>query len=182
MWLCDGHSRRWCGTVQAEEGGSGPARCLAAGHGAQAQRAADTSPAAATTPAAAGAWRRLSWVRHYTSLLGLLQKQLVLWALLQISLSLPGNLTLLFYHVVTVLVFTAYLCYSHPCVYERSTLFPSSCGCFMSYNWKLDLKSHECSHRLTFEYWTVFWLCWHKHVYLIKQSVKAEKVPGFFLL
>lgn len=46
----------------------------------------------------------------------------------------------------------------------------------------LVLKSHGCSHRLTSEYSTVFWLCWHKHVYLLRQLVKPEKVPGLFLL
>lgn len=72
LWCCvtrcagDGHSQPWCGTVQAEEAGSGPARCLWAEHGAQAQHAADISPAATTTPGAAGAWQRLSWVRHHT--------------------------------------------------------------------------------------------------------------------
>lgn len=129
----------------ARGGRSGTAQCLWAGQGGQAQPGGDTFPAAATTPGAAGAGQ-VSPGSGTTpgcvqpSLLGLLQKELLLGALLQISLSLPGNLTLLFYHGVTVLVFTAYLCYSHLRVHERSTLFPSSCGCFMSCNWNLDFE------------------------------------------
>jgi len=35
---------------------------------------------------------------------------------------------MLFYHLVVVLVFTAYLCYSHLNVHGRSTFFLSFCG------------------------------------------------------
>lgn len=136
----DGHSQHCCGTVQ------GQGQLCACGQGTGVRHSSvgltlplllppllvllglgSISPGSGTPPGCV-----------QPSPLGLLQKELLLGALLQISLSLPGNLTLLFYHVVTVLVFTAYLCYSHLHVHEHSTVFPSSCGCFMSYNWNLD--------------------------------------------
>lgn len=103
--------------------GSGTARCPWAGHGLGHSLElalplvllglGSVSPGSGTTAGLCAA---------LTS--GLLQKEPVLWALLQISLSLPGNLTLLFYHVVTVFVFTAYLYYSH--VHEH-VHEPTSC-------------------------------------------------------